>query len=243
MRPLLPPVAMLAALLAASAMAQTAPPEPNSATPTLLAPALPEPLPLPTPVAPVTAGSPVPADSDLGTITAVPLPPPDQTPAPTGLRSGPPVTTPAPGAPATAQEAPAALTPIPLALPRSAAPPVSAMTPAVAVVPAAKTPASPVIAAKLPTPPLSLEASPADFLRAARGAVAAGRIGEARSALEMAQTRLLDRSVDAGQESVPSHDVAVKQISEAIEALAANDRMACLQYISSASQTIGSPID
>jgi hypothetical protein len=90
---------------------------------------------------------------------------------------------------------------------------------------------------------LSPEASPADFLRAARGALAAGRNGEARSALEMAQTRLLDRSVDAGQESVPSHDLAVKQISEAIEALADNDRMTCLRYIEFASRTIGSPLD
>jgi hypothetical protein len=95
----------------------------------------------------------------------------------------------------------------------------------------------------LPTPPLSPEASPADFLRAARGALAAGRNGEARSALEMAQTRLLDRSVDAGQESVPSQNLAVTQISRAIDALAANDRMTSMRYIEFASQTIGSPLD
>jgi hypothetical protein len=96
---------------------------------------------------------------------------------------------------------------------------------------------------KLPTPALSPEATSADFLRAARGALAAGRNGEARSALEMAQTRLLDRVVDAGKEQEPSHDLAVKQISEAINSLVANDRMACLHYIEFASRTLGSPLD
>jgi hypothetical protein len=110
-------------------------------------------------------------------------------------------------------------------------------------VPSAKSGAPPAITARLPTPALSPEATPADFLRAARGALAAGRNGEARSALEMAQTRLLDGSVDAGKEQVPSDNLAVKQISQAIEALAANDRMTSLRYIEFASQTIGGPLD
>jgi hypothetical protein len=105
------------------------------------------------------------------------------------------------------------------------------------------TPNGPVASTKLPTPALSPEASPADFLRAARGALAAGRNGEARSALEMAQTRLLDRVVDAGKEQIPSNNLAVKQISEAINALVSNDRMTCLRYIEFASQTIGSPLN
>jgi hypothetical protein len=74
-------------------------------------------------------------------------------------------------------------------------------------------------------------------------AVAAGRVGEARSALEMAQTRLLGRVEDAGKEQLPSDNVAVKQISEAISALVSNDRMTCLRYIEFASQTLGSPLD
>ncbi len=137
--------------------------------------------------------------------------------------------------------APAALTPIPLTLPP---PPAVAATPGVKPERAAGTPParSPIVA-RLPTPPLSPEASPADFLRAARGALAAGRNGEARSALEMAQTRLLDRSVDARKPITPSHDLAVKQITEAIDALAANDRMTCLRYIEFASRTIGSPLN
>ena len=104
-------------------------------------------------------------------------------------------------------------------------------------------PAAAIMSNKLPTPALSPEATSADFLRAARGALAAGRNGEARSALEMAQTRLLDRVVDAGKEQEPSHDLAVNQISEAINSLVANDRMTCLHYIEFASRTLGSPLD
>ncbi len=99
------------------------------------------------------------------------------------------------------------------------------------------------IVATLPTPDLPPDATAIDFLRAARGAMAAGRTGEARSALEMAQTRLLSRAVDAGQERTPDDNVAVKQIAEAIAALQANDRMASLRYIEFASTTLGTPLD
>ena len=245
-------VAMIAALLARPAIAQTA--GPDTATPSVLGPIMPRSLPPPTPVAPeateqqamppaLTATPAAPAP-ELGTITAVPLPPPGSTPSAAPMPTPrPPVgTTAAGGAPIPLTRNP--LTPIPLALPRLATP--SAPAPSEATKPgasAAQAPAPPIVSARLPTPPLSTEASPADFLRAARGALAAGRNGEARSALEMAQTRLLDRSVDAGKESVPSDDLAVKQIADAINALASNDRMACLRYIEFASQTIGSPLD
>src|SRR5690348_11620523 len=51
------------------------------------------------------------------------------------------------------------------------------------------------IAGRLPPPPLEENASVRDFLVAARGALAAGRTGEAQEALERAETRALDRSV------------------------------------------------
>jgi hypothetical protein len=110
--------------------------------------------------------------------------------------------------------------------------------------PVSPTPANPAnIVPPLAIPPLPAEAAPADFLRAARGALVAGRSGEARSALEMAETRLLSRSVEAGKESDPSDNLAVKQISEAIAALTSNDRMTCLHYIEFASRTLNSPLD
>jgi len=188
---------------------------------------------------------------------AVPLPPPGAGPAPQAVPPQMPevVQPAAPGlaAPGPAIDAPpggtavvapvppvaSSLAPIPLALPQletgSAKPgtPVTKSPMAVA----------PIVSTRLPTPALSSEASPADFLRAARGALAAGRNGEARSALEMAQTRLLDRWVDAGKENLPSPNLAVKQISEAIDALVSNDRMTCLRYIEFAARTIGSPLD
>ena len=96
---------------------------------------------------------------------------------------------------------------------------------------------------KLPEPDLPADSGPADFLRAARGAIATGRLDVARSALEMAQTRLLSRTVAAGREREPSDDLAVKQIAEAIGALAARDREAALRYIDFAAGSLGQPLD
>ena len=70
-----------------------------------------------------------------------------------------------------------------------------------------------------------------------------GGIGEARSALEMAQTRLLSRVIDAGKEREPSDDLAVRQIGEAIAALIANDRMNSVGMIERASATLGVPLN
>jgi hypothetical protein len=90
------------------------------------------------------------------------------------------------------------------------------------------------IAPNLPTPQLGPDAGPADYLRAAQAALQAGHTGEAQQALEMAQTRLLDRSVPMMQTSNPSDNPAVTQISQALRALAAGDRMQTMQLIQSA---------
>jgi hypothetical protein len=245
MRPLLLILALLAAspiIRTATAQTSLAPPGPPNGS--MLAPLMPDRLPAPTPLPPTTFVPPPPISTNLpapaprppsepglapaGTITAVPLPPPSAAPQASPSVAIAPTPLAPPGAP------------IPLALPPLSSPPAFGNPGKSAGQPG---PAAPTIVAKLPTPALSDEASPADFLRAARGALAAGRNGEARSALEMAQTRLLSRVVDAGKESVPSQNLAVTQISEAINALAANDRMTCLRYIAFASQTIGSPLD
>lgn len=91
-----------------------------------------------------------------------------------------------------------------------------------------------VIAPNLPSPPLDRNASAADFLRAAQTALQANRTGEAQQSLEMAQTRLLDRSVVMGQTNNPSENPAVSQISQALKALAHNDRAQTMQLIQSA---------
>jgi hypothetical protein len=75
---------------------------------------------------------------------------------------------------------------------------------------------------------------PSDYLRAAQSALAAGHAGEAQSALEMAQTRMLDRSVPLGQTDNPSDNPTSGQISQARQALAARDRATCMQLIQAA---------
>jgi len=90
------------------------------------------------------------------------------------------------------------------------------------------------IAPNLPTPPVGANANAVDYLHAAQSALQAGRTGEAQQALEMAQTRLLDRSVPQDQTSNPSDNPAVTQVSQALHALAAQDRMQTMQLIQSA---------
>ena len=90
------------------------------------------------------------------------------------------------------------------------------------------------IAPNLPSPSVGPDATAADYLRAAQASLQAGRTGEAQQSLEMAQTRLLDRSVPLGQTNNPSDNPAVTQISQALQALAARDRAQAMQLIQSA---------
>ena len=90
------------------------------------------------------------------------------------------------------------------------------------------------IAPNLPSPRVGENANAVDYLRAAQSALQGGRTGEAQQSLEMAQTRLLDRSVVMGQTNNPSENPAVSQISQALKALAHNDRAQTMQLIQSA---------
>ncbi len=90
------------------------------------------------------------------------------------------------------------------------------------------------VAPNLPAPALSPDSKPSDFLRAAQGALATGRTGEVQQSLEMAQSRMLDRSVPLGQTGIPSDNPTVGQISQALHALASHDRPACMQAIETA---------
>ncbi len=86
----------------------------------------------------------------------------------------------------------------------------------------------------LPAPGLAEGSRPSDYLRAAAAALAAGRTGEGENALEMAQTRMLDRSVPLGQTGNPSDNPTITQITQARQALAAQDRATSLQAIQAA---------
>ena len=90
------------------------------------------------------------------------------------------------------------------------------------------------VLAPLPSPDVSPNALPSEMLHAALGAVAAGRLGEAQEALEQAQTRILDRSVPLGQTHNPSDNPAIAQISQALQAIAAQDRATAVQIIQTA---------
>jgi len=95
-------------------------------------------------------------------------------------------------------------------------------------------PATGQVLAPLPAPAMPEGAKPSDYLHAALGALTAGRTGEAQAALEMAQTRLLDRSVPLGQTDSPSENPTIGQITQARQALAAHDRATCLNLIQTA---------
>jgi hypothetical protein len=90
------------------------------------------------------------------------------------------------------------------------------------------------IAPNLPSPQVGEGAPAQTYLIAARNSLAAGRTGEAQQSLEMAETRLLDRSTPLFQTNTPSANPVVSQISQALQALAAGDKPRCMQLIEAA---------
>lgn len=90
------------------------------------------------------------------------------------------------------------------------------------------------VAPALPSPDLGPNASPVDYLRAAQSALAAGKTGEAQQSLEMAQTRLLDRSVPYGEVNKPINSPAIDTISKALQALAAGNTAQSTQLVQAA---------
>ena len=90
------------------------------------------------------------------------------------------------------------------------------------------------IAPALPNPDVAPGTTASDALHAAEGALATGQLGQAQQSLEMAETRMLDRSVPLGQTNNPSDNPAIRDISGALQALAANDRPGCMRLIEAA---------
>ena len=90
------------------------------------------------------------------------------------------------------------------------------------------------LAARLPEPEVPENASIHDYLVAARTALATGRTGEAQEALERAESRALDRSVPLFQTATPSRDPVVDDISQALRALGAGDRLTAEQWLDKA---------
>ena len=95
------------------------------------------------------------------------------------------------------------------------------------------------IAKPLTTPALPADSPPEAYLRAAQAALATGHDGEAQQAMEMAQTRLLDRSVPLGQTGIPSANPAVDGISAALTRLTAGDRSGAMQKLDAVLAQLG----
>ncbi len=87
------------------------------------------------------------------------------------------------------------------------------------------------IAPNLPSPPIGENASVRDYLVAARSALLLGRTGEAQQALEMAETRALDRSVPLFQTNTVDQSPLVGEIGQALQALGGGDRGRAVQII------------
>jgi hypothetical protein len=82
------------------------------------------------------------------------------------------------------------------------------------------------IAPHLPEPAVGEGAGPHTLLRAAQAALADHRTGAAQQALEMAETRLLDRSTPVDAANVPDQNMAVQQVATARKALASGNTAA-----------------
>ncbi len=93
------------------------------------------------------------------------------------------------------------------------------------------------IAPRLPTPPVPDGASPQQYLAAAKRALEAHRTGEAQQALEMAETRALDRSTAPSAANIPDSNPLIGQITKALDALAQKDYRTTNQMIDTAMST------
>ena len=90
------------------------------------------------------------------------------------------------------------------------------------------------IAPRLPAPSASLNASPEQLLGAAQQDLRRGRTGAAQEALERAETRVLDRSTQAGAASQPDTNPMIQAIGDARRSLANHDIVATQRAISTA---------
>jgi hypothetical protein len=87
------------------------------------------------------------------------------------------------------------------------------------------------IAPHLPAPQAGEGATPVRYLRDAERALEKRRTGEAQQALEMAETRLLDRSTPAADANQTDQRPAIQQVTNARKALASGDIQGARQAI------------
>jgi|HubBroStandDraft_1064217.scaffolds.fasta_scaffold149642_2 hypothetical protein len=90
------------------------------------------------------------------------------------------------------------------------------------------------VAPTLPSPGLSVDSGPREYLRAARASLVAGHTGAAQQSLEMAETRALDGSVPLAQAGAQNGNKAVTQIRDALHALGEGKRAHAIDLIDQA---------
>ncbi len=95
------------------------------------------------------------------------------------------------------------------------------------------------IAPHLQSPNLGPDAGPEGYLLAASAALRQNRTGEAQQALEMAETRLLDRSTPVSAAGQPDQDPRVQAVDQALQALGRNDAAAAQNAIQQAIRSGG----
>jgi hypothetical protein len=87
------------------------------------------------------------------------------------------------------------------------------------------------ISPSLPTPAVGPDADATGYLQAAQTALSQNRTGEAQAALENAETYLLNRSVPQGAVNQPDQNPAVRNITEALQALGSGNRTRSMELI------------
>jgi hypothetical protein len=90
------------------------------------------------------------------------------------------------------------------------------------------------IAPRLPSPPIGQNASVQAYLMAARDALAQGRTGEGQQSIEMAETRLLDRSVAPSEVNDPIQGPIIADLNQALQALSQHDAQGAIQNVNDA---------
>ena len=85
---------------------------------------------------------------------------------------------------------------------------------------------------------MSFNASPLQYLQAAKKDLAANQTGAAQQALEMAETRLLDRAVAPTRVSVPDQQPVVKTVSSVLHDLGQRNPLEAQVQLDSAIATL-----
>jgi hypothetical protein len=87
------------------------------------------------------------------------------------------------------------------------------------------------VAPTLPSPGLNAGASARDYAEAARTSLRAGKTGEAQQALEMAETRMLNRAMQNPSSPPPGAVAMVRELRAARQAIGANNTAEAMRIL------------